>query len=293
MPEWKVERRVGTPAVGLETTLLLHGIPQEMSLSFGQELFSLCENQGAIPALAGIQNGSAVVGLNLGDLEGLLQQEHVPKVNTANLGLTLARQENGATTVSTTMELLAAAEIPLFATGGIGGVHPGYGTQLDISADLAALSRFPVAVVASGVKSILDVEGTREALETLGVPVIGFQTDTFPAFYLRDSAASVDARFDDVESLSSFIKFELQRTGRGILIAHPIPEASAISPEKWQAWMSQATERTHAVRGRETTPALLAALHEISEGETLRANLDLVRANAILASRLAVALEEK
>jgi pseudouridine-5'-phosphate glycosidase len=292
MPEFEVECRVGTPAVGLETTLLLHGIPQQMSLSFAKELFSLCEEQGAIPALAGIQSGAAIVGLDLEALEGLLQEESVPKVNTANLGLALARKTHGATTVSTTMELLAAAKIPVFATGGIGGVHPGYGDRWDISADLAALSRFPVAVVASGVKSILDVESTREALETLGVPVIGFQTDIFPAFYLRDSRASVDARFDDVESLASFIDFELKRTGRGILIAHPIPEASAISPEKWEGWMTQAKQRVQQVRGRETTPALLAALHEISGGETLSANLALVRANTVLASRLAVALQE-
>src|SRR5690606_10624096 len=138
-----------------------------------------------------------------------------------------------ATTVSATMEIAAAAGLRLFATGGLGGVHRGYAQRLDISADLAALARFPVAVVCSGVKSLLDVESTREALESLGVPVVGFGTDRFPAFYRRASEAGVDARFDDPESLAAFLSQELARTGRAVVVANPIPAADEIAERDW------------------------------------------------------------
>ena len=286
----KVVRRVDLPAVGLETTLLLHGIPRDKSLAFSKELCEIISSEGAHPALVGVFEGSPVVGLRAEELEGLLAADEVPKVNTSNLGLAIARGSHGATTVSTTMELLAAAELPILATGGIGGVHQGYGAQWDISADLSALARFPVAVVASGVKSVLDVIATREALETLGVPVIGFGTDVFPAFYLTDGEVGVDARFDDVESLADFLSFEMARTGRGVLVAHPIPPEAAIAVDQWRTWLDLARERVgdSVAMGRDKTPEILAALHTLSDGQTLTANLELVRSNTRLAARLAV-----
>jgi pseudouridylate synthase len=188
------------------------------------------------------------------------------------------------------MELAAAAGVRVFATGGIGGVHRGYGEHLDVSADLLALTRFPVAVVASGVKSILDVEATREALEALGIPVIGFQTDSFPAFYIRETAFPVDARFDDAGELAGYVDAELRRTGRGVLIVHPVPRESALDPAVFEAWVSEAQKRIAGVRGRDLSPALLAALHEISGGVTLQANRALVRSNADLAAHLCAAM---
>jgi len=184
------------------------------------------------------------------------------------------------------MELAAAAGVRLFATGGLGGLHKGLATHPDISADLAAFTRFPVAVVTSGVKSLLDVEGTRELLETLGIPVVGFRTDRFPAFYLRDSDAKVDARFDDLAPLAAFLDAELTRTGRGIVVCNPIPHADELPKDQWHAWLAQAEAQTPA-QGRDTTPQLLGKLHELSAGATLRANLALVRSNAALAADLA------
>jgi pseudouridine-5'-phosphate glycosidase len=190
------------------------------------------------------------------------------------------------------MELAARAGLSVFATGGLGGVHMGYGQRLDISADLAAFTRFPVAVVTSGVKSILDVVSTREALETLGVCVVGFRTDRFPAFYLRESEAGVDARFDDERELAAFLKAELARAGRGVVVANPIPAEHELPRDLWQAWLAQAVSDTAelAASGRDVTPALLGRLHALSGGRTLAANIELVKSNARLAARLAAAM---
>ena len=216
----------------------------------------------------------------------MLAEGAVAKANTANLGILCHAGRSAATTVSGTMELAAEAGIHVFATGGIGGVHRGYGTTLDISADLTALARFPVAVVTSGVKAILDVEATREALESLGVPVVGVGTDCFPAFTVRESNASVDARFDSLERLRDFLKYELARTGRGVVVANPIPETAAIAGDVFQGWCDEAAARVTET-GRAWTPAMLSTLVEISGGESLAANLALIRNNASVAAQLA------
>lgn len=284
--------RVPSPAsraVALETTLLVHGVPRESALSLAADLARIVRAEGAHPALVGVHGGIPTVGLNDAELSDLLAADSIPKANTANLGLLIHAGSHAATTVSTTMELAASVGVRLFSTGGIGGVHRNYGTRLDISSDLAAFTRFPVAVVTSGVKSILDVESTREALETLGIPVIGFQTDRFPAFYLRDSAARVDARFDDVESLGAFIYDELARTGRGIVIANPIPHEHEIDRAVWNEWLDLATRQAQesGATGRDVTPAVLSRLHHISAGKTMRSNIALVHSNADLAARIA------
>ncbi len=273
-------------AVALETTLLVHGVPRDAAPALAQDLAAIVTAAGAAPALIGVLNGTPIAGLTDADLSCLLSGE-VEKINLANLGLAIHRKTHGATTVSSTMAIAAAAGIRVFATGGIGGVHPGYGTQLDVSADLLALSQFPVAVVTSGCKALLEVESTREALETLGVPVVGFRTDSFPAFYLRESGARVDARFEEVDDLAAFCTMELQRTGRGIVIANPIPAEEEVPADAWEGWLFRAQAQTAHHTGRDRTPALLAALHQVSEGATLRANLALVRANAHLAGELA------
>ena len=244
--------------------------------------------------LIGVIAGEAVVGLDEPALRVLLEAGDVQKLNTANLGVALARREHGATTVSATMELAAAAGIRVFATGGIGGVHRGYGTQLDISTDLVALTRFPVAVVTSGVKSILNVAATRELLETLGVPVVGFATDDFPAFYLRrtEPALRVDARFDEAAKLAQYLKRELARTSRGVVVANPIPSADELPRDHWEEWLTQAEAAAHAqgISGRAWTPFVLGRVHEFSRGATLRANIALAKANALLAAQLARAM---
>ncbi|MFI4897492.1 MAG: pseudouridine-5'-phosphate glycosidase [Phycisphaerales bacterium JB059] len=285
----QIVNRAARHAVALETTLLVHGVPNATARPLAQELNAIVEAQGASPALVGVVNGAPTVGMTPGELDALLSADTVAKANTANLGVLMSRGQHAATTVSATMELAASAGVRLFATGGLGGVHPGYGQHLDISSDLAAFTRFPVAVVTSGVKSILDVRSTREALETLGVPVVGYRTDAFPAFYLRESDAGVDARFDDPDELTTFVHDELARTGRGIVIANPIPEPDEIDPADWSRWLELAQQEADeaGATGRDRTPALLASLPTLSAGRTLAANLALVRSNAALAARLA------
>lgn len=274
--------------VALETTLLAHGVPRDAAMPLYDELTAIVEREGARPAAIGVVGGQARSDLSRDEVESLLEVRPT-KLNTANLGLALFRKTAGATTVSTTMEIAASSGIAVFATGGLGGVHKHYGTQLDVSADLAAFTRFPVAVVASGVKSILDVVATRELLESLGVPVVGFRTDVFPAFTVADSDAGVDARFDDEDELADFLRFELRRTGRGVLVCNPVPPPSAIAKERFAGFLAEAERRaSHAgVSGRGVTPFVLGALAEISAGETLAANLALVKNNTRVAARLA------
>ncbi len=280
-------------SVALESTLLLHGVPREAAAPLAAELTDIVRSTGAHPALIALVRGIPTVGVSDDELKELLAAPRVPKANTSNLGVLMHRGSHAATTVSTTMELAAAAGIRVFATGGLGGAHPGFGGSWDVSSDLAALARFPVAVVTSGTKSILDVVSTREMLETLGVPVVGYRTDHFPAFYLRESARGVDARFDDVGDLAAYLGMELARTGRGVVVAHPIPAADEIDRQSWERWLDEARSTVgEGTAGRDVTPHLLAALHRISGGATLRANLALIRSNARLAGELASRLPE-
>ncbi len=286
--------RADTRSVALETTLLCHGVPRSVAPDLARSLFELVSAQGVLPALVGVLAGRPIVGMTQDELGAMLDSGQVLKVNAANIGVAYHRKLHAATTVGTTMELAAAAGVRLFATGAIGGVHRNFALHPDVSSDLAALTRYPIAVVSSGVKSLLDVGATREVLESLGVPVIGFGTDRFPAFYLRDGGVGVDARFDEVEDLARFIAAELARTGRGIVIANPIPEAEELNHEDWTRWCDQALAEVATSRevGRDVTPAILGRLHDLSNGATLRANLALVRSNVVLAARLARALAE-
>ncbi len=290
------------PRVALETTLLTHGVPREAALRTSKRLGDAVRESGADPALVGVVGGRPVVGMTDAHLQALLDTPELPKLNTANLGAALHRGRSGATTVSTTMELASKAGVRLFATGALGGVHApapstGQGDPLsrlthDVSSDLAALTRFAIGVVTSGVKSILDVGATREHLETLGVPVVGFRTDAFPAFYLREdpSGAQVDERFDDEADLGQYLRSELSRSARGVVIANPIPAEHEIDGAQWAAWKGQAEQEAldAGVTGRAVTPFLLGRVHELSGGKTLEANIALAESNARLAGRLAV-----
>ena len=282
----QINKHVSSRAVALETTLLVHGVPKSVSAQLASELGAIIQSEGSTPALIGVMNGTPTIGMSNEDLQVMLEASSVPKANTANLGIYINQGSHAATTVSTTMELAAFAGLRVFATGGLGGVHHGYGTQLDISADLMAFTRFPIAVVTSGVKSILDVVSTREALESLGVSVVGYQTDSFPAFYMRQSEATVDTRFDDVDELADFVRIELARTGRGIVIANPIPAEHELDEGQWNKWLKRARKLAEAdgVSGRDVTPAILGYLHEVSDGKTLQANIELAKSNARVAA---------
>lgn len=290
----QIVNRASIYDVALETTLLVHGVPGERSKPLYADLVETLSEHRINAALVGIVDGAPVVGMTGDEFDTLLGFEDLPKVNSSNLGVHAYFKRSGATTVSATMELAHHAGVAIFATGGIGGVHKKYGTNLDVSSDLTALARFPVAVISSGVKSILDVRATREALETLGVPVVGFRTDVFPAFYTRSSDAGVDARFDDAAELAEFVEFERGRTGRGVLIANPIPEEHEIEAETFNEWNRRVLEEieTRGTHGRAITPTMLRLHHEFSGGKTLSANIALMKSNADLAGRLASVMRE-
>ncbi len=287
--------RSGPRSVALETTLLAHGLPRDDAMSLLRALEGDIRGAGAEPAVIGVVRGRAIVGMTEAEIAELVDSKPpAAKANTANLGILIHKRENAATTVSATVELAAAAGIRVLATGGIGGVHRNYAERLDISADLGAMARFPVAVVASGVKSLLDVAATREMLETLGIPVIGWKTREFPAFYVRGSdAGMVDAAFDSEREIADFVRAEQIRTGRGALVVNPIPPESALEPSQLAEWLGLAEEKARkgGASGRSVTPATLAALHEVSKGATVRANVALVRANVRLAGAIAAKME--
>jgi len=275
--------------VALETTLLAHGLPQGRGLPLAAEIDAIIRDRGATPAVVGVLDGRPVVGMSASELADFLARPRIAKANSANLDALVHARATAATTVSATVALAADAGVRVMATGGLGGVHPNLHQRLDVSADLATLARRAVAVVSSGVKGLLDVASTRELLEAMGVPVLGYQTDELPAFYLRSSGLPVDARFDDAGELADFLGWRLARGG-GALVVRPVPHEHAIEPAQWHDWLQRAEAAAHDAAGRDRTPALLAALHEASGGATLEANCALVRANAALAADVAAAL---
>lgn len=295
MPDHKPARlinRAKAPAVALETTLLVHGLPPQEALTVADQLDQAVTKASANPALVGVISGSPVVGMTRDELQALTAAGNIPKLNTSNLGHALFTKSHGATTVSTTMELAERAGIRVFATGGIGGVHKDFHLTPDISADLFALTRHRLAVVTAGCKNILDIAATREMLETLGITVVGYQTDTFPAFYQRQTDLPVDATFDDPAELATFLSFELARHKRGVIVANPIPKSEEIALDEWNQWLSEAQSlpSVKAAAGRDATPAVLTEVHRLSQGRTVKANIALAVANASLAGKLAAAM---
>ena len=283
----------GGPVVALETTLVTHGLPHPEGVATALELEHEIRQAGAVPATIGILRGAIRVGLTKTDLSELATTPGVAKVNLSNLASTVAAGRPGATTVAATMFLAHAQGIRVFATGGIGGVHRDVGATGDVSADLTALSRIPIAVVCAGAKAILDLPRTVEMLETLGVPVFGLRTNEFPAFYRRTSGLPVDSRMDTVEELASAIRAHFALgLGTGVLVANPIPASEELPTEIYERALETALSdaERQQVRGRGVTPFLLERLRTLSEGESVRANLALLRNNARVAAQLAMAL---
>ncbi len=280
------------PVVALETTLVTHGLPQPQGVEIASELESVVVAAGATPATIGVLDGRVRVGLTLDELHRLDTSDAV-KLNLSNFAAQIASGKPGSTTVAATMLVCARTGIEVFATGGIGGVHRGAAESGDVSADLTALARFPVAVVCAGAKAVLDLSRTIEALESIGVPVYGYGTSHFPAFYVRESELPVDQRFDTMRDLARAVRNHFQLgLGTGVVVANPIP----LEHELPRAAYEQALERALAeaaemkVRGRLLTPFLLDRLAEGTGGSTVAANLALLRSNARAAAELAVAL---
>ncbi|MBP5517471.1 MAG: pseudouridine-5'-phosphate glycosidase [Bacteroidales bacterium] len=290
-PEVKTAIEQGKPVVALESTIISHGMPYPQNVETALMVEDVIRKEGAVPATIAVIGGKLKAGLTKEEIEYLGKKgPAVTKASRRDLPVLVAQKRDGATTVATTMIIAHLAGIKIFATGGVGGVHRGAETTMDISADLEELSRTPVMVVCAGAKSILDLGLTLEYLETKGVPVIGYQTNELPAFYTRVSGFRVDYRIDTPEDLASAFKAQ-QEMGlhSGMLVTNPIPEEWSMDPNYINQAIEQAVKeaKDQGIHGKETTPFLLARVKDLTGGDSLKANIQLVLNNARLAARTA------
>lgn len=283
------------PVVALETTIVTHGMPYPENVATARSLEAEIRAAGAVPATIAVLGGAIRVGLGESELESLARAQGVLKLSRNDLAYALATGQAGATTVAATMICAHLAGIRVFATGGIGGVHRGAETSLDISADLEELARTPVAVVCAGAKALLDLPKTLEYLETRGVPVVGYRTSEFPAFWSRSSGLPAPLRFDAPAEIAAMLRLKWSLgLGGGAVIANPVDAADEIPAAEMSGYIAAAVAESQArgITGKAVTPYLLARLGEITVGRSLRANIALVQSNARLAAALARALEE-
>ncbi len=292
-PEVAAARTAGKPVVALESTIISHGMPYPQNVQTAREVEQIIRDAGAVPATIAIIGGKICVGLSEEQLELLGSSPDAMKVSRRDLAYVLSTGKLGATTVAATMICAQLAGIEVFVTGGIGGVHRGAETSFDISADLQELAQTSVAVVCAGVKSILDIGLTLEYLETHGVPVLSVGQPGFPAFFTRESGFKADFQLDTPEEQAAFIrtKWQLGLTG-GVVVSNPVPAEFAMPTEEIDAIIAQALGEADAqgVKGKAVTPFLLARIKELTEGRSLATNIALVKHNALVGARLAVAL---
>ena len=292
-PEVQAARAAGKPVVALESTIISHGMPYPQNVQTAREVEQVIRDAGAVPATIALIDGRICVGLADDQLEQLGNAKDALKVSRRDLAYVLAEKKLGATTVAATMICAALAGIEVFVTGGIGGVHRGAETSFDISADLQELARTNVAVVCAGVKSILDIGLTLEYLETHGVPVVSVGQPGFPAFFTRESGFNADFQLDTPEQQARFIrtKWQLGLTG-GVVVSNPVPSESAMENGEIEGIIAQALREADAqgVKGKAVTPFLLARIKDLTGGRSLATNIALVKHNALVGARLAVAL---
>jgi pseudouridylate synthase len=279
----------GKPIVALESTIIAHGMPYPQNLEVANMLENICRENNVTPATICIIKGRLKVGINEEELEILAKNKDVKKVTTRNIGACLSRKETGATTVASTLAIAARAGIDVFATGGTGGVHRGAEDTFDISADMKELSRNPVILVSAGAKAILDLPKTLEYLETLSVPVYGFKTDKFPAFYSRETDLPV-MKAENAKEIANIYKLNKDlNLQSGILVANPIPKDYEIPSDEINQIINdaiwEATEKD--VKGAELTPFLLAKIVELTHGRSLAANIELAKNNVLVACEIA------
>jgi len=281
------------PLVALESTIISHGMPFPRNLQTAVEMEELIRSHDVVPATCAIIEGRLCVGLSETQLMTLAQEKGVLKVARRDIAFACFKKLSGGTTVSATMMLAAAAGIKVFATGGIGGVHRGFANNPDVSADLFEFNRSPIAVVSAGAKAILDLNATLEYLESFGVPVIGYQTSIFPAFYYPNSGLRLQMQLDSALDIASFLQTHWGLDpNAGVLIANPIPSHSALSKESIESAINIALQNAQAegVQGKELSPFLLSALYSITEGQSLTANKSLLQNNVRLGIEISKAL---
>ncbi|MCI6272144.1 MAG: pseudouridine-5'-phosphate glycosidase [Erysipelotrichaceae bacterium] len=278
------------PVVALESTIISHGMPYPQNVKTALEVEKIIRDNGCIPATIGIIDGIVVVGMNPDEIEEFGKRKGIEKVSRRDVPVIMAKKEWGATTVATTMLFASMANIEVFVTGGIGGVHRGAETTFDISADLQELANTNVTVICAGAKAILDLGLTLEYLETFGVPVLGYKTKTLPAFYSRTSKFSVDYKMDSADEIANVIKAKRDmKLDGGVLVTNPIPEEYSLDEAKMDEVIKEAIQEMDkaGVHGKESTPYLLGKVKELTGGSSLESNIQLVFNNARLGSEIA------
>jgi len=286
--EVKQALRNNQPVLALESTIITHGLPYPNNLETAQLVEQIAREEGAIPATIAIMNGKVKIGLSAAELQQLAEDKHAVKASPRDISFALSQRHNAGTTVAATMFCAAAAKIQVFATGGIGGVHRG--NDYDISADLIELSRTPVAVVCAGVKAILDIPRTLEYLETVGVPVIGYRTDTFPTFYSHGNKYKLANKINEIADIAQLIDTHWKLgLSSGILVSNPIPAIDAIPEEIIEPVILAALQlvERNQITGKAVTPFLLKEVVKATEGKSMSSNIALIKNNARVGAQLA------
>jgi pseudouridine-5'-phosphate glycosidase len=283
-------RSEGAPVVVLESTIISHGLPRPKNLEVANEVESIVRSAGALPATIAIIDGRIHVGLEKPELERIASDDSIVKASIRDLPVVAAKKRSAATTVAATAHIAHSVGFSFFATGGLGGVHRGASQTWDESADLAALSTIPVLVVCAGAKSILDIPATLERLETLSVPILGYQTNRFPGFYLSDSGYELEYRVDSVAEIADIwsLRGQVGLQQSGLVVANPVK--NQMDRGLHDDLLNRGLKRAEAegIRGKDVTPFLLEFFHSQSNGESLRVNIEIIKANALLAAEIAV-----
>lgn len=288
-PDIQEAMRESIPVVVLESTIWAQGLPMKEAVHALVECNHIIREERALPVVVALSGGKIRVGVRMDEFGEMLNRGQIKKVNLRDIPTCIQRHEDGATTVSATIFIAHSLGLPIVATGGIGGVHRNADKTFDVSADLHTLANYPVAVVASGVKSVLNIGATLEMMETLGIPVIAYGTDLFPSFYCRASQFPAPERMDDLEEIAGMIRIR-NRLGMksGVLVANPIPEIFSLSEnlinEVVEKSLLEASE--HGITGKSVTPYLLERIHEMTRGDTVKANIALIKENSRIAARL-------
>ena len=280
----------GRPIVALESTIISHGLPHPINLDVAREVEGIVRSEGAVPATIAIIDGEIFVGLEEDQLIRIANDDNIVKASTRDLAVICADGKSAATTVAATSHIASLAHVDVFATGGLGGVHRGH--VYDESADLTELAQTNLLIVCAGVKSILDVAGTLERMETLAIPVLGYKTNNFPGFYLTDSGFKIEHRVESVEEIAKIwgLRHSLNTDDTAIIVANPVVNQmdKTFHDEILEAGLSAATAK--AISGKGVTPFLLEHFHTTSKGESLRVNIEIIKANSKLAAQIACAL---
>ena len=288
-------KKNNSPIVALESTIISHGMPYPQNIEMAKKVEQIIRDNGATPATIAIMDGKIKIGLNENDLETLANSPNVAKVSRRDLAEIVATKKIGATTVASTMICSELAGIPFFVTGGIGGVHKGVETSMDISADLEELARTNVTVICAGAKSILDLPKTLEYLETKGVPVIGYQTTELPAFFTRESGLKLNSSVGEPTEIAEIFKtkMELNLNG-GMVVANPVPKEHELSKDYIDKIIEEAVKDSidNGISGKDSTPFLLKTIVEKTDGKSLETNIKLVENNAVLGAKIAVAFSK-